>query len=242
MRRRRLHIRRLGCPGRSVEFAFVLLALLFAVALGACSSSGAGLNAEEAVSESQEAPEQESQTQDSAEEDGLAGLLDEADESTRWAVRCAGDRHCVYQRKVPVRDARADDVLILQLDLDSPGRPDLLVMVAPRRARESVGIKIAFLSDVGDEAADLPPFSSFPLRCLGTGCGAAIPLTTELNGGRRIADELSSSRLLWVLYELDGKPTRSLIVLEPLREAIEEVEGAGANRVDPEREPSRPTE
>jgi hypothetical protein len=227
MRRERSHLRRLGCPCRSVEFVVVLLALLLAIALVACSSSGAGLTANEAVSDLQEAAEQEQETQDSAEEDGLAGLLDEADESTRWAVRCADDRHCVYQRKVPVRDARADDFLILQLDLDSPGRPDLLVMVAPRRAKESAGIKIAFLSHVGDEAADLPPFSSFPLRCLGTGCGAAISLTTELNGGSKIADQLSSSRVLWVLYELDGKPTRSLIVLEPLREAIEETGRAG---------------
>jgi hypothetical protein len=55
-------------------------------------------------------------------------------------------------------------------------------------------------------------------------------------------DQLSSSRLLWVLYELDGKPNRSLVPLEPLREAIEEIERAGANRVDPEDTTPRPTE
>jgi hypothetical protein len=63
-----------------------------------------------------------------------------------------------------------------------------------------------------------------------------------LNGGSKIADQLTSSRVLWVLYELDGKQTRSLIVLEPLREAIDEVERAGASRVDPEDGASRPTE
>ena len=242
MRRRRSHLRGLGCPDRSVELVFVVLVFLLAIVLVACSSSGADLNANEVVSDSRGAPEQEPKSQDPVVKDGLGGLLDEADESSRWAVRCTGDRHCVYQRKVPVRDARADDVLILQLDLDSPGRPDLLVVVAPRRAKESAGIKIAFLSHVADEAADLPPFSSFPLRCLGTGCGAAVPLTTPLNGGSKIADQLTSSRVLWVLYELDGKQTRSLIVLEPLREAIDEVERAGASRVDPEDGASRPTE
>jgi hypothetical protein len=226
----------------SVELVILLTLVLAMLPLVACSSSGAGLNAAEAGPDVQEAAEQQPEARESTGEDGLAGLLAESEESTGWAVRCVGDRHCVYQRKVPVRDARGEDFLILQVDLDSPGRPDLLVMVAPRRAKESAGIKIAFLSQVGGEAEDLPPFSSFPLRCLGTGCGAAIPLTTELNGGTQIADQLSSSRVLWVLYELDGKPTRSLIALEPLRAAIEETGRAAANSADPAHESAGPSE
>jgi len=242
MRRHRSRFLRLGCADRSIEIVLFVLALLLAIALVACTSSGRGLDAEGGASESQEALEPEPETLDSADDDGLAGLVDEVDESTPWAVRCVDDRHCVYQRKVPIRDGRADDFLILQLDLDSPGRPDLLVIVAPRRAKERAGVKIAFLSDVGDESADLPPFSSFPLRCLGTGCGTAIPLTKELNGGTRIADHLASSRVLWVLFELDEEPTRSLIVLEPLREAIEETGRAAAQSVEPAGESARPFE
>jgi len=242
MRPHRSPLLRLRSDDRSVEFVVLLTLALAAISLCACRSSGAGLNAAEAAPDAGEAAEQQPEAHESTGEDGIAGLLDEADESTRWAVRCADDRHCIYQRKVPVRDARADDSLILQLDLDSPGRPDLLVMVAPRRAKESAGIKIAFLSHVGDETEDLPPFSSFPLRCLGTGCGTAIPLTTELNGGSKITDQLSSSRVLWVLYELDGKPTRSLISLEPLRAAIEETGRAASNSADPARESASPIE
>ena len=80
----------------------------------------------------------------------VEALLEAAEVLTRWNSSCQDDGHCVFERKVPVRDGRPDDLLILQVDHGSSRRPDLLVLVAPPHAKASAGIKITFFSQLGE--------------------------------------------------------------------------------------------
>jgi invasion protein IalB len=210
---------------QTFEYRLVEFMLLATVLLLASSAETQELEPGDINSGQQTAPTVE--TKDRTQEHQLEELLHAAETLTQWNVSCEKNGHCVIERKVPLHDARPDDQLILQVDLDSPKRPDLLVLVAPKRAREDAGITVAFLTRLGAEGVDIPTVHRFPVRCFETGCGTALPLTTELEAGRKISDQLGAGRMLRVVFELDEKPNRALIVLEPLRDAIEEL-GRGA--------------
>jgi hypothetical protein len=166
----------------------------------------------------QDAAKQEAEV--SLQDDDLDALLKAAEEFTRWSAICEGNGHCFFERTIPVRDGQPDDFLTLQVDLDSPDHPDVLYIVASNRAAESFGVWIGFAPATYAEGGELESVSSYPFRCLEIGCGVALPLATDLKGGGKIVERLSSHSMLWVLYELDGKRTRSLITLQPLRDAI----------------------
>ena len=203
---------------RTFGSRLVAVLVLGAMALFTSVSRAAIPGSDDAAARLQDAAEQEAEAP--LQDDDLEALLKAAEEFTRWSASCEENGHCFFERRIPVRDGQPDDFLTLQVDLDSPDHPDVLYILASNRAAESFGVRIGFAPATGTEGGELESVSSYPFRCIEIGCGVALPLATDLEDGGKIVERLSSHSFLWVLYELDGKPTRSLITLQPLRNAI----------------------
>ena len=211
---------RVAWDTRTIGPRLLVAFLLGAITLLAGRSSAEDPNLGEADAQAQGPAETD--PGDSAADADLEEPLTLARRHTRWQTECGDSGTCVFERRIPVRGGRPEDILTLMVDRDGSDGSGHFYIVAPGRANEEAGIWIAFFSDayMDGRESDRSLTGPYALRCAEIGCGVGFVLTTELKDGVRVSERLSSSDWLWVLYVLDGTPTRALVTLAPLREAI----------------------